>query len=88
VARSLSSQKRMRQNVKRAARNRTDKTIIKNELRKVHDALGGKDAKVAEATFRKTVAILDRSANKKVLHPNTAARRKSRLARRLNAMKK
>jgi small subunit ribosomal protein S20 len=77
----------MRQNVKRAARNRSDKTVIKNELRKVNEALGGKDVKIAETSFRVASAILDRSANKKVMHPNTAARRKSRLARRLNAMK-
>ena len=87
MARSLSSQKRLRQNVKRAALNRSRKTVIKNELRKVSDAFGGKDIKVAEASFRNAIKILDRSANNKTMHPNTTARRKSRLARRLNAMK-
>ena len=88
MARSLSSAKRLRQNVKRAAVNRSRKTVIKNEMRKAMEALGGKDAKVAQATVREAIAVLDRSANKKTMHPNTAARRKSRLARRLNAMKK
>jgi len=87
VARSLSSMKRLRQNKRRAARNAARKSVIKNQLRKVKDALGKKDAPAADSLFRETVKVLDRSANRGAIHPNTAARRKSRLAKRLNALK-
>jgi small subunit ribosomal protein S20 len=86
LARALSSQKRLRQNRKRAALNTTRKTRLKGAVRAVRDALAGKDVAAAQAAFRETVRILDRSANRMTIHRNTAARRKSRLARRLNAM--
>ncbi|MBI5764853.1 MAG: 30S ribosomal protein S20 [Planctomycetes bacterium] len=87
MARSISSQKRLRQNKTRAARNQARKTIIKASIRNTRDALAGKDAAKAQAAFIETVAVLDRAANKKTIHRNTAARRKSRLAKRLNALK-
>jgi ribosomal protein S20 len=43
--------------------------------------------KAAEGEYRKTCAILDKIACTSTLHRNTASRRKSRLARRLNALK-
>ena len=85
MARSLSSQKRLRQNRKRAAVNQARKTVIKTRIRKVTDALNARDVKAAAEAFVETAALLDRSANRGTIHPNTAARRKSRLAKRLNA---
>ena len=86
-ARSLSSRKRQRQNVKRAAINASRKTTLKNRVAKVREALAARDPKAAEALFREAAAVLDRGANRDTIHPNTAARRKSRLAKRLNAIK-
>lgn len=77
----------MRQNAKRAMRNKVRKTIIKNSVRDFKDAVAGKDADAAETAFRKTAKVLDRFSGKHALHRNTAARRKSRLAKRLNALK-
>ncbi len=86
VARSLSSMKRLRQNKRRAARNTAAKSLIKSRLRGAKDAIASNDAKSAQSTFVAAVQLLDRSAAKGVIHKNTAARRKSRLARRLNAV--
>ncbi len=87
MARSLSSQKRTRQNVKRAARNKARRSSIKSAVRKFNDAVASKDAKVAGDAFAEATRIMDRSSLRRAIHRNTAARRKSRLAKRLNAIK-
>ena len=87
MARSLSSQKRQRQNVKLAARNKARKSVVKSKVRKVRDSIQARDAATAQAAFLDAVKVLDRDANRRTIHPNTAARRKSRLARQLNALK-
>lgn len=77
----------MRQNAKRAAKNKMRRTLVKNSVRAVRDALGAKDPAAAESAFRNAAKLMDRFSHRHALHPNTAARRKSRLARRLNAVK-
>ena len=84
---TTSAKKRVRQNATRRAvsnwRNRRVKAQIKSLLKAIQD----QDVKTAEAEFRKTCGILDKVACTSTLHRNTAARRKSRLARRLSALK-
>lgn len=87
MARSLSSMKRMRQNEKRAAKNKVRKTLVKNAVRAFKDAVTAKDTATAEKTMREAAGILDRNSLRHALHRNTAARRKSRMAKRLNALK-
>ena len=87
MARSLSSQKRHRQSLKRAELNKSRRTQIKTHIRKVKDALLSQDAEAAETAFRDATKVLDRNAGRGTLHPNTAARRKSRLAKQINALK-
>jgi small subunit ribosomal protein S20 len=87
VAHSLSAKKRIRQSIKRRARNRARKELIKDQMKTFLTALGGTDLKKAEAELRKTVSRLDKVASKHTIHKNTAARRRSRLTRRLNAAK-
>ncbi|MFH1420291.1 MAG: 30S ribosomal protein S20 [Planctomycetota bacterium] len=87
MARSLSSQKRLRQSVRQAERNQSRRTQIKSKVRKVKDAIIARDVDAAEKAFREAACVLDRNATRLTLHPNTAARRKSRLAKRLNALK-
>lgn len=87
MARSLSSQKRLRQSKVRAVRNRNRKSVIKSRVRKVQDAIKAKDAESAEKALREATQLLDRNANRNTIHPNAAARRKSRLAKRINALK-
>ncbi len=87
MPRSISSQKRQRQNVRRAARNTARRSQMKTQIRKVQDVLASKDVDAAEKALREAFKVIDRNANRGTLHRNTAARRKSQLTRRLNALK-
>lgn len=88
MAHSLSAKKRNRQNVRRRAINRTRRSVLKTSTRGFMDALAKSDAVRAESEFKNLCTVVDRAASRKTIHKNTAARRKSRLARRLNALKK
>lgn len=81
MANIKSQKKRILTNAKAAERNKA----VKSELRtRVKNALGsgGTDG---DADLRLAIKRLDMAAAKGVIHPNTAARRKSRLMRKLNA---
>jgi small subunit ribosomal protein S20 len=60
---------------------------IKTQVKSFLKAVQEQDVKTAEAEYRKTCGILDKVACTSSIHRNTAARRKSRLAKRLNALK-
>jgi small subunit ribosomal protein S20 len=87
MAHSLSAKKRIRQNEKRRTVNRTRRTTVKTAVRKFLDVVQGGDAQAAEQAYRKASKTLDQTAAKGTLHRNAAARRKSRLAKRLGALK-
>ena len=88
MAHSLSAKKRIRQNEKARARNRARKLLIKDQTKAFTTALGAGDAAKAETELRKLTQRLDRFASKHTIHKNTAARKRSRLTKRLNALKK
>jgi small subunit ribosomal protein S20 len=73
--------KRLKQNRKRRLHNRIAKKIIKTLSKRALAAAAAKEFEKAEADFRATVAKIDKAGSRRVLHPNTAARRKSKLAR-------
>ncbi len=83
-----SARKRHRQNLKRRARNRSVKSELKTEIRKVHESTAAGKMDQAEAEFRVAVTKLDRAAAKRIIHPNRAARLKSRLSANMKAAKK
>ena len=83
-----SARKRHRQNIKRRARNRAVKSELKTEIRDVHEMAAAGKLPKAETEFRVAVAKLDRAAAKRIIHPNRAARLKSRLSAHLKAAKK
>ena len=85
MAHSLSAKKRVRQTIKRRARNRFRKEQLKEQLKNFTSALVHGDIKKAEEELRKTAQRLDKVAAKHTIHKNTAARKRSRLAKRLNA---
>lgn len=76
MPRIRSAKKRMRQARARAGRNRAQRSAIKTAVRKA------RLEPTPEAVTR-AIRLLDRGARKKLIHRNTAARKKSRLARRL-----
>lgn len=80
-----SAKKRVKQNERNRTRNRARKSLIKTETRRFLDVLGSGDVKAAAEAFSLVTKKLDQVAAKGSLHKNTVARRKSRLARRLNA---
>src|SRR6185437_4924923 len=84
---SLSAKKRVRQNIKSRARNRARKEQLKDQLKSFSTALSGGDWNKAETELRLTAKRLDKVAAKGTIHKNTAARKRSRLARRLNAQR-
>ncbi len=85
MANSISAKKRIRQNERRRLINRARKSVVKTKTRKFLDLLHDGDLPAAQAAFTGVQKELDQVAAKGTLHRNTVARRKSRLARRLNA---
>jgi small subunit ribosomal protein S20 len=87
VAHSLSSKKRIRQNVTRRGQNRARRSTLRTTLRKCDELIAHGAAADVEKGVRETCQDLDREANRGTVHRNAAARRKSRLTRKLNALK-
>jgi small subunit ribosomal protein S20 len=71
----------MRQSAKRRLHNRISKKVLKTLTKKTLATVAANDLQQAEATFRAATAKIDKAGARRVLHPNTAARRKSKLAR-------
>jgi small subunit ribosomal protein S20 len=84
---TASAKKRMRQDAVRRARNRSTKSSLRTQLRKVRDAIDAKELEKSEAEFRTLTTKLDKAASHRVIHPNKAARTKSRLARAIQSLK-
>ena len=82
MANTSSALKRMRQNERRRLRNRTVRSKVRTVVKTARTALGtaGSDARAVVAD---AIRALDKAVTKGVIHPNTAARKKSALARRL-----
>jgi small subunit ribosomal protein S20 len=87
VAHSLSAKKRVRQTLKRNARNRARKAVLKDQVKTFTVALAGGDHAKIDAELNKTAAVLDRMAAKNTIHKNAAARKRSRLAKKANLVK-
>lgn len=77
------AKKRARQSLRRAERNGAKRSAVRTSIRRARELIEAGKQEEAEAAVREAGAILDRAAGKGVLHPNNAARRKSRLARHL-----
>lgn len=78
-----SAEKRMRTSERRRAYNRMNKTRMKTALK---DLRGTTDKTVAEEKYKKVSAILDRLATKGIIHRNTAAHKKSKLAKFIHTL--
>jgi small subunit ribosomal protein S20 len=87
VAHSLSAKKRVRQNAKRRTINRARKSQVKTQVKRLETALSAGNVEAATAEFQATVKKLDKTASTSTMHKKTAARKKSRLAKKLNALK-
>ena len=74
-----SAEKRVRQNEKRRAVNRSNRSDLRTQIKKLRTALAANDAGQSRELLTPTVSLIDKAVNKGVLHKNTAARYKSRL---------
>ena len=86
MASHKSALKRIEQTRKRTALNRMHRTQLRRQIRELRAALEAKDKTAAEALLRPTLSLIDHSIHKGVIHPNTAARHKSRLTQRYKAL--
>ena len=87
MANTPQSQKRARQTERRTAVNKARRSRIRTFLRKVEEAIAGGDPQVAAEALRVAQPELMRGVTKGVVHKNTAARKKSRLAKAINKAK-
>jgi small subunit ribosomal protein S20 len=77
--------KRNRQNEKKRVRNRVFRGRARTFVQKARLALEGEEKDASIEAVRQAVSVLDKAAEKGVIHKNNAARRKSRLMKRLAA---
>ena len=82
---SASAKKRHRQNLRNRERNRTVKSELKSQVRRLLDAISTGDAAKAREELRLVAKKADRAAAAKTIHKNRAARIKSRLTARVKA---
>jgi small subunit ribosomal protein S20 len=87
MAHSRTAQKAIRQNEARAARNRWRLRSMRDAIKDLNEALLHGNAAQCTELFAKCQQIIDRTAQKGVIHKNQAARRKSRLSAKVKAKK-
>ena len=73
-----SAKKRMRQSAKARDRNRHQRASLRTAIKRARSVEAGEDSTVA---LRAAESLIDRAARKRLIHPNAAARQKSRLAK-------
>ncbi len=86
LANHKSALKRARQNINRRTRNRSAKTQIKNVVKDVQTAIDENAKEAALEKLNTAKSAIDDTASKGIIHKNTAARRISRLTKRVNSI--
>jgi len=89
MANTRSAKKNVRQNEKRRLKNLDRRTAIKTVVKKINTSLAaGADPALLESLLKDVAAKLARAKSKRVIHPNAASRKLSRLAKRVAAAKR
>jgi small subunit ribosomal protein S20 len=83
MAHSASAKKRIRQSEKARLRNKSYKSRMKTYIKKFLTSLEQENKEAAVEAYKMAAKIIDRTASKGVIHKNAAARRKSRLSKKL-----
>ena len=84
MANTKSAEKRNRQNEQNRLRNRAHRSRLRTAIKKLRTAVASGDAGAAKELLPETLSIIDKTAQKGVIHDNAAARYKSRLTVRVN----
>jgi small subunit ribosomal protein S20 len=82
-----SAKKRLRQNEARRAHNRSERSTLRSQIRKVRQALTAGQLETAEQEFRTAAKYLDQAGAHNLIHKNAASRTKSRLQKLIKAAK-
>jgi small subunit ribosomal protein S20 len=85
MAHSLSAKKRIRQIEKLNARNRWRLRAMRGAIKEFLGKLAHGSAQETAEAYKKAAQVIDKTAAKGVIHKNQAARRKSRLTKRMTA---
>ncbi len=85
MANHQSAKKRIRSNEKKRIRNKASLSEMRTLIKKVHDSENKADA---ESNFKNAVSYIDKISRKNRMHSNTAARKKSSLAKFVNRLEK
>ncbi len=88
MANTKSAEKRNRQNIQQRERNRAHRSRLRTAIKSLRSAVASGDAATAAELLPKTLGIIDKTAQKKVIHANTASRYKSRLTKTVSALAK
>ena len=86
MANTAQSRKRARQADKRRQHNAGYRSMFRTSIKKVIAAVQAGDKSAAETAYSDAVSIIDKTANKGLIHKNKAARHKSRLSKSIQAM--
>ncbi len=86
MANTTSAKKAARKAVRRTEINKSRRSLLKTEVRKVEEAIASGDQSAALAALKVAEPVLVRTAQKGVLHKRTASRKVSRLTIRVQAM--
>lgn len=87
MANTKSAEKRHRQNVKQREHNRAHRSRLRTAIKGLRQAVASGDAAKANSLLSGTLSVIDKTAQKRVIHANTASRTKARLARNVAALK-
>lgn len=82
-----SAKKRVDVNERNRARNKSAMSRMKTEIKKFDAAIESEDVQKAEALLPKTVAIIDKTESKGIIHKNAASRRKANACKKLDSLK-
>jgi small subunit ribosomal protein S20 len=88
MANTKSAEKRNRQNTKQRERNRTHRSRMRTAVKKLRAAVAKGDGAAASQLLAETLSVIDKTAQKGVVHANNASRTKSRLTSAVAALEK
>lgn len=86
MANHKSAEKRMRQTERRNEINNRNRSRLRTQIKALRSAIESGNREQAAVLLPTTVSLIDKSIQKGVIHQNTAARHKSRLTEKVNAM--
>lgn len=86
MANSAQARKRARQADKQRSHNASLRSTLRTAIKRVRQAIEAGDKAAAQGVFQQSVAVLDRIADKKIVHKNKASRTKSRLSAQIKAL--